>query len=730
MDNNSPAKLSFKGLYENKEKHYIVGIIEENLRYAVVVTLRGEDVDMVNAAGDVFQIFYGLTEEEFGWRRTDVDKLNDLVERIIEGAPRDRLILYRVARTKNSLPGNSGRFEPKTSTIDDIDSPSAYINAVVAASSMEDVIDPETLHINELVAAILLPETLNADAVVKVERTNDLNCLIHVANNMMKDRKPVQQHPEKMREIFGELELRLRSADTLWMAVADNGEPYTDQQELPWVFTEQQFADKAQHDMKARGAELTIAEKTPAELFSLLKEKGFSSFQCDVSHAGVNVSLECMFLGNYSVEDMAAVDIHQAIKIYNAAKKQADRQGAPASEKTRAEALIAAFYEKFVNLPEIYMMYHKNTSDTKPTIDQTGCAWFFTEESRAQTAVEKNEGIDFAWKKLTAEEAKELYSKEFYRIGIVRLRIDPGAGEEMAEIARDDLGLMENQQLRAMENRDAISPELNIRMWGFHNSLLQFELLRFVQAVNIRSENQNVMANALTHMDALYKEIARTQFLVPITFEGEEDLAPEMPMIYISKASIDKLQENKRNLIIYTGGTALRTAPPTVNKPMRYYTLQNKENETVWLPVFTDYVEFKRIYGDTKYRIGVMTYDELLVEAKKHNGMIINCGGMRLQLTSKEFDEIEKRKNTPHVIYSTDPILAERAKKKADAQEAAKRAAEEKVAAEKKALEDQLEAKKQEFQQYKRSILGDKAAKKKAIMKEILALEEQLKKYE
>ena len=62
MENNNPVKISFKGLYENKEKHYIVGIIEENLRYAVVVTLRGEDVDKVNAAGDVFQIFYGLTE--------------------------------------------------------------------------------------------------------------------------------------------------------------------------------------------------------------------------------------------------------------------------------------------------------------------------------------------------------------------------------------------------------------------------------------------------------------------------------------------------------------------------------------------------------------------------------------------------------------------------------------------------------------------------------------------
>ena len=96
----------------------------------------------------------------------------------------------------------------------------------------------------------------------------------------------------------------------------------------------------------------------------------------------------------------------------------------------------------------------------------------------------------------------------------------------------------------------------------------------------------------------------------------------------------------------------------------------------------------------------------------------------------KQMEEIEKRRNTPHVIYSTDPALKEKAEREAAAKEAATKAAEEKKAAEKKALEDQLEAKKQEFAQYKRSILGDKAAKKKEIMKEILALEEKLKKFE
>ena len=164
---------------------------------------------------------------------------------------------------------------------------------------------------------------------VNAENTNDLNCVIHIANNMMKERKPIKQYPDKIREIYGELEYRLRTANTLWMAVADNGEPFVDPQNLPWVFTEEKYAEKAVADMQKREIIMTLEERSPAELFALLREKGYTSFVSDASHAGVNLSLECMFLGNYSAADVAEMDIHHAIRVYNAARKQAERQGAP-----------------------------------------------------------------------------------------------------------------------------------------------------------------------------------------------------------------------------------------------------------------------------------------------------------------------------------------------------------------------------------------------------------------
>lgn len=722
--------ISFKAFYENKEKRYMAGVIEESLRYAMAIVIPGEEVDRVHAAGDLFQVFFGITEKEFNWHAESPEKLDELADRLKENAPADRLILYRVGKTKNSLPGNNGEFKPKCETMDDPSSPDAYVNAVTTIPSMDKLISPDALRVNDLASAYFRTEEPDVEVLRGAQSINDLCCLVHVANTMARDKqRSIKNFPEKLRELFCELDDRLRHADTLWAAKNEDGSFYVDSRSLPWVFSDPALAEKAQSDMKAKNIDFSIVSLPADEMFRALDDAGMTSFLCDICRGGVSILTEGMLMDGRHADDVAEMDMDRAIRVYNAARKIAGSLGASEEDKTRMKAIVEAFYKKFMALPERIMMYNKNTTDRLPTIDPTGCAWFFTTEERAKLAIEKNEGMDFEYKTLSSEEFAELCAKEFYRMGIVKLRLNPGAGDNMAEIMRDDLQLMDTEGVRAMENHDALPPEISIRMWGFHNSMLQLELLRHMQAVNSRSQNENVMAHALTHMDALYKEIAHTLFLVPITFEGEENQKPEAYQLHISKASAELLQEKKKNLVIYTGGAPLKSAAP-VRKALRYYTLQNKNDNTVWIPAFTDLVEFRRMYDGTQYQVGVMTYDELVAEAKKHTGIMINGGGLRLPLMEKQMEEIEKRRNTPHVIYSTDPALKEKAEKEAAAKEAAAKAAEEKKAAEKKALEDQLEAKKQEFAQYKRSILGDKAAKKKEIMKEILALEEKLKKFE
>ncbi len=88
-------EIRFKATYVNEDLHYAVGIVEPIGDYAVRVLdpthIIMTDPEKWTPGTDPSAIF-GITEEEYGWKDTDLEKLDDLAQKLRTDIPKDRLI--------------------------------------------------------------------------------------------------------------------------------------------------------------------------------------------------------------------------------------------------------------------------------------------------------------------------------------------------------------------------------------------------------------------------------------------------------------------------------------------------------------------------------------------------------------------------------------------------------------------------------------------------------------
>ena len=98
-------------------------------------------------------------------------------------------------------------------------------------------------------------------------------------------------------------------------------------------------------------------------------------------------------------------------------------------------------------------------------------------------------------------------------------------------------------------------------------------------------------------------------------------------------------------------------------KLMRFLTLTGNNDNKVFIPAYTDFVQLKNFYGDKKVRVALLSYREIasmstkgVADGNKNvGGIVINPVGVNIQISPEQMtaidkalqDEADKRAETP-----------------------------------------------------------------------------------
>ncbi len=261
---------------------------------------------------------------------------------------------------------------------------------------------------------------------------------------------------------------------------------------------------------------------------------------------------------------------------------------------------------KIKEAEELFIAYEKNTD--YPYIDNEGGAWIFSKEEYANTAADyfAQQQIILEIKKIRTEEIMKTFT-DLHRTGIEKILVDNG--HYSIEMNRDDILAPPDY---------ANTPMINIPVT---NPKLQYAIIRFFQRLYSQdnSEGKDRMLNQL--QDDMIAEVLNATYLLPMQLNQEEPAAPdEQGKITIKKGA-------------------------TIN----FAKILDK-NDASWLPAFTDWAEFEKIYDKKLWQGNIATYDDLLTLAEKMAGIVINCNGIPLQINEDNKQMIEEykyRKNNP-----------------------------------------------------------------------------------
>lgn len=301
---------------------------------------------------------------------------------------------------------------------------------------------------------------------------------------------------------------------------------------------------------------------------------------------------------------------------------------------------------------QIFVLYSRSCGTKYPAIDKNGFANVFTKLEYAQKCLEKNDGIDLEIKSFTPAEFGS-YVNSWYRLGVVKFRLNYGTNDHCMEIKRDEF-----------------QPDSKAKMWDYANSSLNFYTIRYHQ--NRGNTDGSSQASARTLWSMICHVLPKSLLLAPFVYDGESVNDPvDDNCIHISAQSaamVQKIWLEKQargediaagGAVLFYGGENYRFADASEEKggkTMHPRTVSNQGHNFV--PGFTDFAALEQIFGK-KTRIGLFTYDELrqglhdTVEGTGNavEGLVLNPGDTNLLLTEKDIAAIEEEKGGTPKIY-------------------------------------------------------------------------------
>ncbi len=261
--------------------------------------------------------------------------------------------------------------------------------------------------------------------------------------------------------------------------------------------------------------------------------------------------------------------------------------------------------ERIKDAEALYFAYDKRTN--YPYCDAEDRIWMFSKEEYALNAE------DYFMQQLLLLEMKKISKEELMRtlaelhiLGFSELLIDNGQYNFV--LSRDDL----------LPPPDwSGTPEINIPIT---NPKLQHAIIRFFQAMYSKTYDEEKKPFLQSLENRMLGEVIRAKYLLPMQLR-EQEPSPE-------EQGVRTLKE----------GTTIQFA------------VLGAEDDTAWLPAFTDWPEFEKAYDKNVWSSNVVTYDDLIALSENMSGIVINCKGVPLQLNDnnkKMIEDYRKERDNP-----------------------------------------------------------------------------------
>ncbi|MBL4933146.1 SseB family protein [Clostridium paridis] len=305
-----------------------------------------------------------------------------------------------------------------------------------------------------------------------------------------------------------------------------------------------------------------------------------------------------------SLDGLNKLEIQEIIFLVHSAKHlKANKVYEDINFDEKIKVFLDVLEEKIKSAEEFYVAYDKSTN--YPYIDNEERVWMFSKEEYAKNAQDyfMQQLLMLDIRKLTGEDVLLAFAR-LHTLGIDRILIDNG--EYNIEINRDGI-------VPPPDWTDV--PEINIPVT---NPMLQRSMVKFFQLLYSKQnfEGRNQVVSALE--SEMINQVVNAKYLLPIkVIENTPSIA------------------ESNNVKVLKEGTTIQIANIV------------DENNIAWLPVFTDWIEFNKVYDENEWQSNITTYDDLLALSEKMQGIVINCKGVSLSINDinkKKIEEVRKVK--------------------------------------------------------------------------------------
>ena len=289
---------------------------------------------------------------------------------------------------------------------------------------------------------------------------------------------------------------------------------------------------------------------------------------------------------NLKPDDLIGLDLQEIIYIYFSINMKIKNGIKDENDDEILLTVFKAILARIALSDELYVAYNLVTN--YPHIDEKGSAWIFSTEEYAQQAVAHymQQMITLKIKKIEKEEfISEFY--QFYRLGIGRLLVDNGYYNVI--VYRKDLLSEAVSEDTPKDESPLINPELNLAMISFFQNFYSTSFYNGKQEFLKKLESNMIDC------------IPSARLLVPVKLEGR----------MLKSGEISKID-------------------PSEKMQMAYIT--NEKDNTRWVPAFTDWDEFVKMYSRTEWKAAVVGYRDLMKMSDKCDGVLINFSGVPLRI--------------------------------------------------------------------------------------------------
>lgn len=126
------------------------------------------------------------------------------------------------------------------------------------------------------------------------------------------------------------------------------------------------------------------------------------------------------------------------------------------------------------------------------------------------------------------------------------------------------------------------------------------------------------------------KDVKNGLFIIPMRYDDENDNnSVSDKAIHYTEEAKKIILENGKNENVNIG-----------ERTMHFYTIENKDTNKTYIPLFSDESEIEKIYSREKFRYCMVSYKDVIDNAKAYDGIVINPATMSFIIEKDLLDNI------------------------------------------------------------------------------------------